>query len=86
MKYISRILRTGAVRKTPEKIIQRILTEINPNDDAHILEFGAGNGEISQPLARSLTRHNISYFAFAVFLGGERAVRTPQCPCNGFFE
>ena len=66
MKYISRILRTGAVRKTPEKIIQRILTEINPNDDAHILEFGAGNGEISQPLACSLTRHNISYFAFEI--------------------
>jgi len=66
MKYFSRILRTGAVRKTPEKIIQQILTEINLSDDAHILEFGAGNGEISQPLSHSLIQQKISYYAFEI--------------------
>ena len=67
MKYISRIFRTGAVRKTPEKIIQQILTEINLRDGVHILEFGAGNGEITQPLAEHiLTQQNISYYAFEI--------------------
>jgi len=66
MKYLSRILRTGAVRKTPEKIIQQILTEINLGGDMHILEFGAGNGEITQPLSQSLIQHKMSYYAFEI--------------------
>ena len=66
MKYISRILRTGAVRKTPGKIIERILAEIDLHGHVNILEFGAGNGEITQPLARSFTQHHISYYAFEI--------------------
>jgi phospholipid N-methyltransferase len=67
MKYISRIFRTGAVRETPEKIIQKILSEIDLADAANILEFGAGKGEITQPLARHITdKRRISYYAFEI--------------------
>lgn len=52
MSYFSRIFKTGAVRKTPAKIIKRILDELPFQDSIRILELGAGRGEISLPLKK----------------------------------
>lgn len=67
MKYISRIFKTGAVRETPDKIIYKILSEVELRDTVHILEFGAGKGEITQPLAEHTTnKQKIIYYAFEI--------------------
>jgi len=67
MKYISRILKTGAVRETPEKIIKKILSEIDRHDSVNILEFGAGHGEITHPLAEQINKKpGIAYYAFEI--------------------
>lgn len=50
MSYLSRIFRTGAVRKTPKRIIRRILSELPDTSSLRLLEFGAGKGEISLPI------------------------------------
>ena len=50
MSYLSRIFRTGAVRKTPPRIIRRMLGEIPDTSCPRILELGAGKGEISLPI------------------------------------
>lgn len=50
MSYLSRIFRTGAVRKTPKRIIRRILSELPDTPSLRVLELGAGKGEISLPI------------------------------------
>jgi phospholipid N-methyltransferase len=65
MKYISRIFKTGAVRKTPSRVIRAILSEVKSADHVHIIEFGAGQGEITKPLAEEIaSRKDPVYFAF----------------------
>jgi len=50
MKYISSIFSTGAVRKTPKRIIKKILSEIDGDGGNGIIEFGSGKGEITAQL------------------------------------
>lgn len=69
MSYISRIFRTGAVRKTPEKIIKRMLQEITPTPQTSVIEIGAGKGEITRPLLQKLYNGHTSeghYFALEI--------------------
>lgn len=65
MKYISNILSTGAVRETPEKVIKKILVEIN-KAHSRVIEFGAGKGEITHPILRHFGTKDISYYAFEI--------------------
>lgn len=77
MKYISRIFRTGAVRETPEKIIKKILSEIDKQGSVNIIEFGAGHGEITHPLAEQITkRPGIAYYAFEIDQNFSRLLQT----------
>lgn len=63
MSYFSRIFKTGAVRKTPARIIKRIIAEIPSRNGLQILELGAGKGEITIPLANlSRNQHPESRF------------------------
>ena len=67
MKYISRIFSTGAVRETPEKIIKKILSEIDNPNSANIIEFGAGKGEITQPVFKHIAgKTKATYHAFEI--------------------
>lgn len=59
MSYFSRIFSTGAVRKTPARVIHRIINEIAAGPSTEVLEIGAGKGEISHPLMQKLSAaHN----------------------------
>jgi phospholipid N-methyltransferase len=66
MKYISSIFSTGAVRKTPDKIINKIVSTISIKD-LSILEIGAGKGEVTKELIEKkiLPANKLfSYYAF----------------------
>jgi phospholipid N-methyltransferase len=66
MKYISSIFSTGAVRETPKKVIKKILSEINKNNTASIIEFGAGKGEITKPVVQHIAATPLTYYAFEI--------------------
>lgn len=50
MKYIYNIAKTGAVRKTPSRVINDILSELDRQTFVDILELGGGNGEITRKI------------------------------------
>jgi phospholipid N-methyltransferase len=66
MSYISSIFSTGAVRKTPGRIIARILCEITVKENTCLFEFGAGKGEITEQIIQKKTTGDkkIDYYAF----------------------
>ena len=69
MKYISSIFSTGAVRKTPKRIVERILAEINFEKDNTFIELGAGNGEITIKVVEIKKQRQLtlrSYDAFEI--------------------
>jgi phospholipid N-methyltransferase len=50
MSYIKNIFRTGAVTKTPSRIIESILSEIELESAKTVVEFGCGKGEITREI------------------------------------
>ncbi|MCR6720919.1 MAG: hypothetical protein NVV59_11635 [Chitinophagaceae bacterium] len=54
MSYFSRIGSTGAITKTPRRILNRMLSEIGKSEELRILELGAGRGEITGELYNRL--------------------------------
>jgi phospholipid N-methyltransferase len=66
MKYIFSIFSTGAVRKTPKRIIDKILAEIDPQK-TNVIEFGAGKGEITERMVRlHSNKLPVDYYAFEI--------------------
>jgi phospholipid N-methyltransferase len=64
MNYLKKIIRTGAVRKTPPRIIDRICREVNAGKGKTIIEVGAGQGEITNILVKN--NEFESYTAFEI--------------------
>lgn len=54
MSYFSRIGSTGAITRTPRRIMNRMLDKIGKTDKLKILELGAGRGEITGELYKHL--------------------------------
>ena len=67
MSYLLNIFKTGAVGKTPDRIIKSIVKEIRINPGTTIVEFGSGRGEITEKLLNSEnTEEKIKYFGFEI--------------------
>ena len=64
MSYFSKLFQTGAIRKTPTSVIAAILAEVPAAKAACIVEFGAGQGEITYPLLEKVRTHGGSFYAF----------------------
>lgn len=64
MNYLFKIFTTGAVRKTPDKVIRTIITEIDNPYPINIVEFGAGQGEITKQLIQKRDISINNYLAF----------------------
>jgi phospholipid N-methyltransferase len=64
MNYLTKLFRTGAVRKTPQRIISRIVSEVRQHTNPTIIEIGAGQGEITKELVKKTGTSN--YFAFEI--------------------
>jgi phospholipid N-methyltransferase len=75
MSYFSRIFSTGAVRKTPARVITRILGEIDAGPATEVLEIGAGKGEISHPLLQKLSADNKKVQLYALEINEEFAAQ-----------
>lgn len=72
MSYLFNILRTGAVRKTPQKVILSIANKVRITNPSVIIELGAGNGEITETVFNLLQQPNkVDYYAFEI--------SQPQC-------
>lgn len=65
MTYITNIFRTGAVRKTPPRIIKRIAAEADKAPCKNIVEIGAGKGEITAVVLQQHVPVS-SYYAFEI--------------------
>lgn len=64
MNYFLKIFSTGALRKTPEKVIRHISCLLDNREKSVIVEFGAGKGEITKKILKE-HQHNIKkYYAF----------------------
>lgn len=66
MNYLKKIISTGAIRKTPEKIIAQIKNEVGTTAEKTIVEVGAGQGEITSALLADAQESNYSYYAFEI--------------------
>lgn len=64
MSYLTRIFSTGAVRKTPNTIIERMAAAVTLQEQSIILEFGAGKGEITEKVFSKKGELKIHYHAF----------------------
>lgn len=68
MNYLPKLFSTGAIRETPKKVLERIADEITPAA-AHtpmVIEFGAGMGEITEPVLQKLGHEAPEYYAFEI--------------------
>ncbi|RYY87341.1 MAG: class I SAM-dependent methyltransferase [Chitinophagaceae bacterium] len=79
MSYFRKLFQTGAVRKTPQRVIRAILGELSAVGKPRILEFGAGKGEITFPLADQMKGLDpeITAFEFDPELGSSLVSRVP---------
>ena len=69
MNYLPKLFSTGAIRETPKKVLERIADEITPvsGHPPMIIEFGAGMGEITEPVLQKLgAREGLAYYAFEI--------------------
>src|SRR6476661_4139392 len=64
MNYLKKIVSTGAVRKTPQRIIDKISNEIVFRDNTTIIEVGAGRGEITKALLHK--NDSLNYYALEI--------------------
>ena len=74
MNYLRKLFRTGAVRKTPQRIISRIAGEVSNETKPVIIEIGAGQGEITRALVKKTGSPN--YFAFEIDAVFSETLRT----------
>lgn len=68
MNYLPKLFSTGAIRETPKKVLERITDEISPvtTHSPMIIEFGAGMGEITEPVLQKLGAATPEYYAFEI--------------------
>jgi|GEM_PF-1971382 len=67
MSYLPKLFSTGAIRKTPERIIHKIANEVEGKDRVTtIVEAGVGMGEITEAVIARLTSNNFHYYAFEI--------------------
>jgi len=66
MSYLKKIFSTGAIRKTPERIINRIADKVKFFDGVAIVEAGAGQGEITAALVTRNNGRDMQYYAFEI--------------------
>lgn len=63
MRYVLKLFSTGALRKTPKKVMQALLKETEHSSYNTIVEIGAGKGE----LTAVLFNNNISFNKYHAF-------------------
>jgi phospholipid N-methyltransferase len=66
MNYLKKIISTGAIRKTPKRIIAQIKNEVGVSKEKTIVEVGAGQGEITAALLAGTQENISSYYAFEI--------------------
>jgi phospholipid N-methyltransferase len=68
MNYLPKLFSTGAIRETPKKVLERIAEEITPvtTHTPMVIEFGAGMGEITEPVLQKLGSVSPDYYAFEI--------------------
>lgn len=66
MSYFSRIGSTGAITKTPRRILNRMLSEVGQRENIRILELGAGRGEITGELYNKLDGKFLEFKAIEI--------------------
>jgi 16S rRNA A1518/A1519 N6-dimethyltransferase RsmA/KsgA/DIM1 with predicted DNA glycosylase/AP lyase activity len=68
MHYFFRIFNSGAIRKTPKKVLDAVVAEINVSNslDLDIIEVGAGNGEITAIILKKAKNTELNYHAFEI--------------------
>ncbi len=69
MSYLKKLFSTGAVRKTPGRIIKKIVDEVSFSGGATIVEVGAGQGEITRALVNRHQMPSINYYAYEIDAG-----------------
>jgi phospholipid N-methyltransferase len=68
MNYLLKLYKTGAVSKTPDNIVNRIVSELHTNESkVNIIELGAGKGEITSQVLQKLGQNRtLDYYAFEI--------------------
>jgi phospholipid N-methyltransferase len=68
MNYLPKLFSTGAIRKTPDKVISKIADEVEKiTEETTIIEAGAGLGEITNAIQQKNTSGNkLNYYAFEI--------------------
>lgn len=65
MNYFSKLFSTGAIRETPQKVIETLLKQVGNHPVKTVIEIGVGKGE----LTAALLKNNLSfsdYYAFEI--------------------
>lgn len=76
MKYLKNIFTTGATGKTPARILKAIAQQLPVTAPHHIIELGAGMGEITAAVVRKYQGHKLVYEAFEINAGFARNLQT----------
>jgi phospholipid N-methyltransferase len=66
MSYITKILKTGAISKTPNRIIDVIIDELDIQSESIVIEFGCGKGEITKHIANKKPKY---FYGFEIDCG-----------------
>ena len=65
MNYLKKIFSTGAIRKTPSRILKKITSLIQTDKPLSIMELGAGQGEITSAVINKIPAPK-TYLAFEI--------------------
>ncbi len=65
MSYFKNIFTTGAVTKTPKRVLKKIVNEVPPGNLRVVVELGAGKGEITRNIIAKVNR-DCQYTAFEI--------------------
>ena len=68
MSYLPKLFSTGAIRKTPDRIIEKMAGEVEQfPSGATIIEAGAGMGEITEAVLKKAAEGTVSnYYAYEI--------------------
>ncbi|MGI8599676.1 MAG: hypothetical protein ACR2KB_10500 [Chitinophagaceae bacterium] len=68
MSYLPKLFSTGAIRKTPDRVINKIADEVDFfNKETSIVEAGAGLGEITNAIQqKNISGKKLNYYAFEI--------------------
>jgi len=70
MKYLSNIFTTGAVSQTPPRVLKYIQKQLPKSPPQHIIELGAGRGEITQKVIETYSSGSpLGFDAFEINSG-----------------